>query len=110
MTTRERGAAAAVRRGARRTAAAAAAITLSAAAGVFALIGTMQESPAGGWRVRVQDVTGQVDETPAQGSYATVGIRSGGLATSGTTARRWRRGGYSRTPRRRDGAPSGARG
>ncbi|MFJ8023138.1 FAD:protein FMN transferase [Streptomyces sp. NPDC096311] len=50
------------------------------------------EPPAGGWRIRVQDATGPVDETPAPGTYATVAIRSGGLATSGTTARRWRRG------------------
>ncbi|BBC32560.1 hypothetical protein SGFS_038540 [Streptomyces graminofaciens] len=50
------------------------------------------EPPAGGWRIRVQDETAPVDELPQQGSYATVGIRSGGLATSGTTARRWRRG------------------
>jgi thiamine biosynthesis lipoprotein ApbE len=52
------------------------------------------EPPAGGWNIRVQDVTGAVDETPTHGSYATVGLRSGGLATSGTAARRWRRGGY----------------
>ncbi|KUM91323.1 hypothetical protein AQI88_37400 [Streptomyces cellostaticus] len=41
MHTRERGAAAAVRSGARRTAAVAPAVTLSAAAGMFALIGTV---------------------------------------------------------------------
>ncbi|MEU9154903.1 FAD:protein FMN transferase [Streptomyces sp. NPDC048417] len=52
------------------------------------------EPPAGGWQIRVQDVTGPVDARPAQGSYDTVGLRSGGLATSGTGARRWRRGGY----------------
>ncbi|WP_416986444.1 FAD:protein FMN transferase [Streptomyces sp. T028] len=52
------------------------------------------EAPAGGWQIRVQDITGPVDETPAQGSYATVGMRGGGLATSGTTARRWQRGGH----------------
>ncbi|WP_460070080.1 FAD:protein FMN transferase [Streptomyces sp. YKOK-I1] len=52
------------------------------------------EAPAGGWQIRVQDVTGPVDETPAQGSYATVGLRGGGLATSGTAARRWQRGGH----------------
>ncbi|MGW4979764.1 FAD:protein FMN transferase [Streptomyces mirabilis] len=52
------------------------------------------EPPAGGWRIRVQDATGPVDETPAPGTYATVAIRSGGLATSGTTARRWRRGAH----------------
>ncbi|WP_371576554.1 FAD:protein FMN transferase [Streptomyces sp. NBC_01314] len=50
------------------------------------------EPPAGGWRVRVQDETAPVDRLPEHGPYATVGIRSGGLATSGTTARRWRRG------------------
>jgi thiamine biosynthesis lipoprotein ApbE len=50
------------------------------------------EAPAGGWRIRVQDVTGPVAETPAQGPYATVGLHSGGLATSGTAARNWRRG------------------
>ncbi|MEU2778208.1 FAD:protein FMN transferase [Streptomyces sp. NPDC007162] len=52
------------------------------------------EPPAGGWQIRVQDVTGAVDEQPAPGSYDTVGLRSGGLATSGTSARRWQRGGY----------------
>ncbi|CAM5665188.1 FAD:protein FMN transferase [Streptomyces aurantiogriseus] len=51
------------------------------------------EPPAGGWQIRVQDVTGPVDEIPGQGPYATVGLHGGGLATSGTTARRWRRGG-----------------
>ncbi|MEU2286413.1 FAD:protein FMN transferase [Streptomyces sp. NPDC013178] len=51
------------------------------------------EPPSDGWQIRVQDVTGPVDETPARGPYATVGLHSGGLATSGTTARRWRRGG-----------------
>lgn len=50
------------------------------------------EPPAGGWRIRVQDETGPVDDLPAHGSYATVGIRSGGLVTSGTTVRRRRRG------------------
>ncbi|MEV7340008.1 FAD:protein FMN transferase [Streptomyces sp. NPDC093544] len=53
------------------------------------------EPPHGGWRVRVQDATGAVDEIPANGSYATIGIRSGGLATSGTTVRRWRRGAHN---------------
>ncbi|MFD6306574.1 FAD:protein FMN transferase, partial [Streptomyces sp. NPDC060223] len=52
------------------------------------------EPPHGGWRIRVQDATGAVDEIPAHGSYATIGIRSGGLATSGTTVRRWRRGSH----------------
>ncbi|MFD3932474.1 FAD:protein FMN transferase [Streptomyces sp. NPDC058614] len=48
--------------------------------------------PHGGWRIRVQDATGPVDEIPARGSSDMVSIRGGGLATSGTTARRWRRG------------------
>ncbi|KUN96315.1 FAD:protein FMN transferase [Streptomyces caeruleatus] len=53
------------------------------------------EPPAGGWQIRVQDVTGPVDETPPQGPYATVGLHGGGLATSGTSARTWRRGGHA---------------
>jgi thiamine biosynthesis lipoprotein len=47
--------------------------------------------PAGGWRVRVQDVTAHPDDPPT-GPAATVTIHAGGLATSGITARRWRRG------------------
>jgi thiamine biosynthesis lipoprotein ApbE len=50
------------------------------------------ETPPGGWRVRVQDVTGRPEEPPA-GPSAVVAIQGGGLATSSTTARRWRRGG-----------------
>ncbi len=48
--------------------------------------------PEGGWRIRVQDVTGSPDETPA-GPYALIAIRNGGLATSSTKVRRWQRGG-----------------
>jgi thiamine biosynthesis lipoprotein ApbE len=48
--------------------------------------------PTTGWRIRVQDVTGPPGDTPA-GPYALIAIRDGGLATSSTTARRWRRGG-----------------
>lgn len=48
--------------------------------------------PDGGWRVRVQDVSGR-PEDPPPGPAAVVAIREGGLATSSTTARRWRRGG-----------------
>ena len=48
--------------------------------------------PEGGWRIRVQDVTGSPDEPPG-GPYALVAIRDGGLATSSTSARRWQRGG-----------------
>ena len=49
-------------------------------------------APEGGWRIRVQDVTGRPDEAPP-GPATVVAITSGGLATSSTTARRWRRGG-----------------
>jgi thiamine biosynthesis lipoprotein ApbE len=49
-------------------------------------------APEGGWRIRVQDVTGSPDETP-EGPYALIAIRDGGLATSSTHARRWQRGG-----------------
>jgi FAD:protein FMN transferase len=45
--------------------------------------------PPGGWRVRVTDHHGADDDAPGQ----TVAVTGGGLATSGTTARRWRRGG-----------------
>lgn len=48
--------------------------------------------PEGGWRVRVQEVTGHPDD-PSCGPAQTVSIRTGGLATSSTTSRRWERGG-----------------
>ena len=48
--------------------------------------------PDGGWRIRVQDVTGRPEEVP-DGPSTVVAITSGGLATSSITARRWRRGG-----------------
>ena len=57
--------------------------------GDIAVTGTV---PEGGWRVRVQDVTGSPDDPPA-GPYALIAIRAGGLATSSTAARRWQRGG-----------------
>ena len=50
------------------------------------------EPPEGGWRIRVQDKTGLPGEPPG-GQSQVVTIRDGGLATSSTTARRWRRGG-----------------
>ena len=49
-------------------------------------------APEGGWRIRVQDVTGSPADPPA-GPYALIAIRDGGLATSSTAARRWQRGG-----------------
>ena len=48
--------------------------------------------PEGGWRVRVQDVTGSPEDPPDR-PYALIAIRAGGLATSSTAARRWQRGG-----------------
>lgn len=50
------------------------------------------QPPEGGWRIRVQDVTGSVDDEP-EGPTAVIAIRDGGLATSSVAARRWRRGG-----------------
>ena len=50
------------------------------------------EPPDGGWRIRVQDVTGMPDQPPS-GPSAVVAIAEGGLATSSTAARRWQRGG-----------------
>ncbi|HEV2254429.1 MAG TPA: FAD:protein FMN transferase [Streptosporangiaceae bacterium] len=49
-------------------------------------------APQGGWRIRVQDVTGEPGDPP-EGPYALIAIRDGGLATSSTKARRWQRGG-----------------
>jgi FAD:protein FMN transferase len=50
------------------------------------------DPPEDGWAVRVQDRPGPL-KASADGPTAVVAIRSGGLATSSTTARRWRRGG-----------------
>jgi thiamine biosynthesis lipoprotein ApbE len=48
--------------------------------------------PEGDWRIRVQDKTG-LPGAPADGVTQVVTISGGGLATSSTAARRWRRGG-----------------
>jgi thiamine biosynthesis lipoprotein len=50
------------------------------------------EPPEGGWRIRVQDRTALPGEPP-DGPSQVVTIKDGGLATSSTAARRWRRGG-----------------
>jgi thiamine biosynthesis lipoprotein ApbE len=50
------------------------------------------QPPAGGWRIRVQDLTAMPDEPP-RGPSTVVAIHDGGLATSSTAARRWQRGG-----------------
>lgn len=52
-------------------------------------IATAGEAPEGGWRVRVTDD----HQAPLDGPGQTVAIRSGGLATSSTSVRRWQRGG-----------------
>lgn len=74
---------------------AAAALAAELGCGVLVSLGgdiaVAGQPPAQGWRIRVQDVTTHPDAPPA-GPSATVCIRSGGLATSSTTARRWRRG------------------
>lgn len=48
--------------------------------------------PRGGWRVRIEDVTGD-PEAPPVGPSTVVTIHDGGLATSSTAARRWTRDG-----------------
>jgi thiamine biosynthesis lipoprotein ApbE len=48
--------------------------------------------PRDGWPIRVQDAVGHPDVEPEQ-PWATVVFRSGGVATSSVTARRWVRGG-----------------
>jgi thiamine biosynthesis lipoprotein ApbE len=50
------------------------------------------QPPDGGWRIRVQDISGRPQDPPT-GPSAVVAIHTGGLATSSTAARRWRRGG-----------------
>jgi thiamine biosynthesis lipoprotein ApbE len=51
-------------------------------------IATAGAAPAGGWQVRVTDDHRSDQSAPGQ----TVAIRSGGLASSSTTVRRWRHG------------------
>jgi thiamine biosynthesis lipoprotein len=75
---------------------AAAEITVRTGAGCLVSIGgdiaVAGEPPRGGWRVRVEDVTGDPDAPPAA-PCTVVTIRDGGLATSSTRVRRWQRGG-----------------
>jgi thiamine biosynthesis lipoprotein ApbE len=76
---------------------AAAALAAELGCGVLVSLGgdiaVAGQPPAQGWRIRVQDITTHPDAPPL-GPSAMVKIRAGGLATSSTTARRWRRGGY----------------
>ena len=75
---------------------AAGAITAATGSGCLVAIGgdvaVAGSPPAGGWRVRVEDVTGDPDAAPA-GPATVVTIADGGLATSSVTARRWQRDG-----------------
>ncbi|MFN2592086.1 MAG: FAD:protein FMN transferase, partial [Candidatus Dormibacteria bacterium] len=49
------------------------------------------EPPQGGWRILVAEDSGAAEDDP--GEHEVIAIRSGGVATSSTTVRRWRRGG-----------------
>ena len=74
------------------------AVFIAAALGTGALvslggdIAVAGPPPEGGWPIRVQDVTGDPAAEP-DGPFAMVTLHDGGLATSSTKARRWRRGG-----------------
>lgn len=76
--------------------AAAAAITERTGAGCLVSLGgdiaVSGRAPEGGWRVRVEDLTSD-PAGPTSGQHQVVTIAQGGLATSSTRARRWRRGG-----------------
>jgi thiamine biosynthesis lipoprotein ApbE len=52
------------------------------------------EAPPEGWSVRVQDAPGRLDHAPV-GSSCIIAVADGGLATSSSVHRRWRRGGRS---------------
>ena len=75
---------------------AATALAAEAGCGVLVSLGgdtaVAGPAPEGGWWIRVQDATGDVAALAA-GPHALIAVRDGGLATSGTSARRWRRGG-----------------
>ncbi len=66
------------------------------------------EPPPGGWRIQVQDKAGTAAIQPT-GPTAVVSIGSGGLATAGASAIRWRQGGdiLQHILRPRDGGPAG---
>jgi thiamine biosynthesis lipoprotein len=70
------------------------AATAAVATGVGVLVslggdvGTAGPPPAGGWSIRVTDDHAAAASVPGQ----TITITGGGLATSGTTVRRWQRG------------------
>jgi thiamine biosynthesis lipoprotein len=72
---------------------AAAAAAEAAGAGVLVSLGgdiaVAGPAPDGGWRIRATDDHASPPDAPGQ----TVAIRTGGLATSSTSVRRWQRGG-----------------
>ncbi|HEX7471507.1 MAG TPA: FAD:protein FMN transferase [Candidatus Limnocylindrales bacterium] len=74
---------------------AAAALTAMGRGGVLVSLGgdiaTAGDPPDGGWRVLAADDS----STPADADGEVVAIRGGALATSGTTSRRWTRGGVT---------------
>ena len=51
-------------------------------------------APDGGWRIRIQDVTGDPGDVPA-GPSQLIALTAGGVSSSGVAARRWRRGGVT---------------
>lgn len=56
-------------------------------------VATAGQAPAGGWRVGVEDGVRATDAGPSpRGSAQVVSIEAGGVATSGTAFRTWRRG------------------
>jgi len=75
---------------------AAGAITAATGSGCLVSIGgdiaVAGPPPPGGWKIRVQDVTGDPAAEPV-GPATVVTIADGGLATSSVTARRWQRDG-----------------
>src|SRR6476660_3965210 len=60
------------------------------------------QTPADGWRIRVQDISGRPEDPPA-GPSTVVAIHGGGLATSSTAARRGRAPPHSRSAHRTAG-------
>jgi thiamine biosynthesis lipoprotein len=75
---------------------AAGAVTAATGSGCLVSIGgdvaVAGPAPEGGWRIRVEDVTGDPDAAPV-GPATVVTIQDGGLATSSVRARRWLRDG-----------------
>jgi FAD:protein FMN transferase len=75
---------------------AAGAVTAATGSGCLVSIGgdiaVAGPAPDGGWRIRIEDVTGDPDAEPT-GPSTVVTLHDGGLATSSVRARRWQRDG-----------------